>query len=103
VTTKAVSTALRIEDDTPDGVRVSGVLTFANAAVALEGISTAVARDGRHVLDLGGITRSDSAGLACVLAVLARSAERGRKLAVRNIPEGMHLLASVCEVEELMA
>ena len=96
------STPLQVDDSTPDGVRVSGALTFANAAEALEALSAAVARGGRHTLDLAGVTRSDSAGLACVLAVLAKAAEQGRKLTVRNIPEGMHLLASVCEVESLM-
>jgi phospholipid transport system transporter-binding protein len=94
---------VQVDDLAPDTVRVSGVLTFANAAKALDAITAAVARDGRQVIDLSGVTRSDSAGLACVLAVLAGAAEKGRALAVRNIPEGMHLLASVCEVEDLLA
>lgn len=94
---------VRVDDGSPGSVRVSGELTFGTAAAALKAIDTAVARDGRSELDLSGVTRSDSAGLACVLAVLAQSAERGRKLKVSNMPEGMHLLASVCEVEGLMA
>jgi phospholipid transport system transporter-binding protein len=96
------TTPLQVDDSAPESVRVSGALTFANAAVALDALTAAVARDGRHTLDLAGVTRTDSAGLACVLAVLAKAAEQGRKLTVRNIPEGMHLLASVCEVEGLM-
>lgn len=94
---------LQIDDGAPDSVRVSGALTFANAASALDRLNAAVARNGRHTLDLAGVTRADSAGLACVLAVLAGAAQRGRKLSVRNMPEAMHLLASVCEVEGLMA
>ncbi|RAO76843.1 STAS domain-containing protein [Dyella jiangningensis] len=94
---------MQVDDITPDTVRVSGVLIFANAAKALDVMAAAVAREGRRVLDLSGVTRSDSAGLACVLAVLSEAAERGRPLTVRNMPEGMHLLASVCEVEGLMA
>ncbi|QNJ99985.1 STAS domain-containing protein [Dyella telluris] len=94
---------VRIDEATPGSVRVSGELTFGNAAAALTAIDAAVSRDGRSVLDLSGVTRSDSAGLACVLAVLAQSAGRGRKLSVSHVPEGMHLLASVCEVEGLMA
>lgn len=99
----AASASLRVEDAAPDAVKVSGELVFANAAAALDSISAAVARDGRAVLDLDGVTRSDSAGLACVLAVVARSAEQGRALQVRHIPEGMQLLARVCEVEGLLA
>lgn len=92
----------RIENDAAGSVRVAGELTFGNAAVALESIGSALARDGHDTLDLAGVTRSDSAGLACVLAVVAQAAERGRKLRVNNMPEGMHLLAQVCEVEDLM-
>lgn len=98
----AVSVPVQVDESTPGRLRVSGALTFANAAAALDTLNTAVARDGRHTLDLAGVTRADSAGLACVLAVLARSAQQGRKLSVRNMPEGMHLLAGVCEVEGLM-
>jgi len=97
------TTPPQVDDSVAGSVRVSGTMTFANAAAALEVINGAVARDGRNTLDLSGVTHSDSAGLACVLAVLAQAAERGRRLSVRNMPEGMHLLASVCEVEELMA
>lgn len=97
------SAPVQVDDLAPDAVRVSGVLTFANAAKALGAITAAVARGSRRVLDLSGVTHSDSAGLACVLAVLADAAEQGRSLTVRNIPEGMHLLASVCEVEGLLA
>lgn len=99
----AVAANVRIDEATPGSVRVAGELTFGNAAASLAMIGAAVARDGRSVLDLSGVTRSDSAGLACVLAVLAQSAERGRRLSVRHVPEGMHLLASVCEVEGLLA
>ncbi|WP_243038930.1 STAS domain-containing protein [Dyella sedimenti] len=90
-----------LDEGTPGSVRVSGELTFANAAAALAAIGASVAR-GRGTLDLSGVTRSDSAGLACVLAVLAEAAGRGHKLNVRHLPEGMRLLASVCEVEGLL-
>ena len=93
----------RIEGGVSGSVRVSGELTFGNAAAALEAMNSAISRDGRGTLDLSGVTRSDSAGLACVLAVLAQAAERGQQLSVRNMPGGMHLLASVCEVENLMS
>lgn len=99
----AVPAPVRVDDGVSGSVCVSGVLTFANAASALDTLTAAVERDDRHTLDLAGVTRTDSAGLACVLAVLAGAAQRGRKLSVRNMPEGMHLLASVCEVEGLMA
>ena len=81
----------------PDTVSVSGALTFATAAAALEAIRAAL--PGRQVLDLAGVERSDSAGLACVLAVLAPN---GGKVRVTHIPQGMQQLAKVCEVDHLL-
>ena len=81
----------------PDTVSVSGALTFATAAAALEAIRAAL--PGRQVLDLAGVERSDSAGLACVLAVLAPN---GSKIRVTHIPQGMQQLAKVCEVDHLL-
>ena len=43
----AASLPPRIDEGTPGSVRVSGELTFGNAAIALEAINAAVARDGR--------------------------------------------------------
>ncbi|WP_049622482.1 STAS domain-containing protein [Frateuria defendens] len=81
---------------------VGGELTFATAAAALQAILDALAAQppvGR--LDLGGVVRSDSAGLACVLAAQAQSARQGRALTLDNVPAGMRALAQVCEVDEL--
>jgi phospholipid transport system transporter-binding protein len=54
-------------------------------------------------LDLTGVHQSDSAGLACVLAVTAEADRSGRTLQVVQIPAGMRVLAQVCEVEPLIA
>ena len=93
--------AFQLTRAAPDAVQVSGALTFATAAQALSAINAAAAEGCRQV-DLAGVSQSDSAGLACVLAVLAHAAEGGRPLALRNVPEGMRVLASVCEVDQLL-
>lgn len=80
---------------------VRGRLTFETAAVALAAINAALALARIERLDLIGIEHSDSAGLACVLAVQAHAARMGRPLAVRNMPPNMHALARVCEVDGL--
>ena len=95
--------AFQLQRTAPGTLGVDGVLSFATAAAALAAINAALAGEPVARLDLSGVRHSDSAGLACVLAVLADAAEQGRSLTVRNIPEGMHLLASVCEVEGLLA
>lgn len=86
-----------------DGVlAVRGTLSFDTAHAALLALRERVAAGGARVLDLGGVSRSDSAGLACVLAVLADARRQGRALAVRHLPDGMRALASVCAVEPML-
>ena len=92
--------AFQVTRAAPDAVQVSGALTFATAAQALAAINAAASSEGCRQLDLAGVGQSDSAGLACVLAVLAEASERGRPLKLRNVPEGMRVLATVCEVEQ---
>lgn len=87
----------------PDALRVSGALTFATAAQALSAMTAAIASEGCRQIDLAGVSQSDSAGLACVLAVLADASGRGRSVVMRNVPEGMRILAKVCEVDNLLA
>ncbi|MFC4765336.1 STAS domain-containing protein [Dyella koreensis] len=101
--TTAPSASFQLNAAAPDTLSVSGALTFATAANALSAITAAVAGNGHTQLDLAGVQHSDSAGLACVLAVLSKAVEQGRRLHVRNVPEGMRVLAQVCEVDSLLA
>jgi phospholipid transport system transporter-binding protein len=92
----------RVAADVPDTVSVSGALNFATAASALAAMRDAFAKSDRHTLDLSEVTTCDSAGLACVLAALSAADQDGRRVAVRNAPEGMQALARVCGVESLL-
>lgn len=82
---------------------VSGELTFDTAHAALLALRGSFRDSGIGTLDLAGVDRSDSAGLACVLAVLAGCRNDGRSLVVQNVPDGMRMLARVCEAEPLLA
>jgi phospholipid transport system transporter-binding protein len=98
-----VSTAgFQLHRQTPGTLGVGGVLSFDTAAAALEAIGKALAAEPVARLDLAGLERADSAGLACVLAVQAEARRLGRPLAVVNMPEGLRALAQVCEVEALV-
>src|SRR5574337_416919 len=66
---------------------------------ALQTIRTALVAGGAKELDLAGVSRSDSAGLACVLAAVA---DAGRPVRVVGMPAGMLALAQVCEVDRLL-
>lgn len=81
---------------------LSGALTFATAARAFAEGGRALASGVQTRLDLAGVTRADSAGLACVLALAANASRAGRRLAVVHWPEGLRALATVCDVETLL-
>lgn len=91
-------------DARADGtLAVRGVLTFDTAKGAWKELLARLADAPAKVLDLSAVERSDSAGLACVLAVLADAGRRGQQLQVSGLPAGMRRLAQVCEVEALLA
>lgn len=85
-----------------DTLAVSGSLTFATAARALAEGNRMLASGARTRLDLSGLTRADSAGLACVLALAATASRAGCRLGVVNWPEGLHALAEVCDATGLL-
>nr|WP_063574287.1 STAS domain-containing protein [Luteibacter rhizovicinus] len=86
----------------PGTLGVSGALTFATAAGALETARAELDRSGQTTLDLSGVTHADSAGLATLLALLAHARTRGKTLVVTHTPEGLQALARVSGVENLL-
>lgn len=93
----------RLDSAAPGVLGVHGELSFDTAAAAWQAIESALAGDGAvNRLDLADVHRSDSAGLACVLAVIAETTRRGRALQAVHVPAGMQALAQVCEVDSLM-
>jgi phospholipid transport system transporter-binding protein len=100
VETDAGTIALATPDR--DTLALSGALTFATAARAFaEGIR-ALEAGAQTRLDLSGLSRADSAGLACVLGLAAAASRAGRRLGVVNWPAGLRALAAVCGVESLL-
>ncbi len=86
----------------PDTLALSGVLNFDTAGAAWHALRAALDEGAPARLDLTGVQQSDSAGLSCVIAMLAESARRGRALHAVHIPGGMLALARVCEVDRLL-
>ncbi|HEV2541077.1 MAG TPA: STAS domain-containing protein [Frateuria sp.] len=95
--------AFRLDRATPGTLGIAGVLSFDTAAAALADIMAVLAAGPIARLDLAGVERSDSAGLACILAAKAQAQRLGRPLDVVNMPAGMRALAQVCEVDALVA
>jgi phospholipid transport system transporter-binding protein len=99
----SLSQSARSHSADPDTLALSGALTFANAAQVFEQTDRALQSGTQTRLDLSAVTRADSAGLACVLALLARASRSGRPLRVSNIPESLRALAEVCDARDLLA
>lgn len=95
--------SFRLDSSAPDTVMVSGTLSFVTAAAALAALNTALGQGARRQLDLAAVQSCDSAGLACVLAVLADAAGQGRSVRVLNAPAGMRALAQVSGVASMLA
>ncbi|HEX7324666.1 MAG TPA: STAS domain-containing protein [Rhodanobacteraceae bacterium] len=94
--------AVSVAEPDRDTLALSGVLTFATARRALAAGSRALDAGAQTRLDLAGITRADSAGLACVLALAAVAAHAGRVLHVVHWPDGLRALAAVCDAVVLL-
>jgi len=92
----------RLDTGTPATLAVTGELSFDTATAALQAIQSALSDARIERLDLARVTRSDSAGLACVLAAVAAASQRGHALEVESMPAGMRALAQVCEVDRLI-
>ena len=98
-----MSPAFQFDHSTPGTLGLIGVLSFDTAAAALHAIQAELTRDAPTQLDLAGVTHSDSAGLACILAVVADADRRGHAVGLANMSAAMQALARVCEVDRLIA
>jgi phospholipid transport system transporter-binding protein len=94
---------LRLEQGTAGALAVHGALDFASAGQALPDLRAAIAAGSVHTLDLSGVTHGDSAGLACLLVVMADAARAGQSLQLQGLPQDLAVLAQVCGVGKLLA
>jgi phospholipid transport system transporter-binding protein len=80
----------------------AGALTFADAATVFEA-ARVLPLPAAGVIDLSGITHADSSALAVMLALKRRAADEGTHVAFAAIPQGLHALAHVYGIEEMLA
>jgi len=90
--------SLVLQTIAPDRIALSGALSFGDAAQALTQLRAALQGRPGVSVDLSGVQRADSAGLAVLLA-LAGDARRNRQaLRFESAPEGLRALAQLCLV-----
>ena len=91
-----------LESDTMGTLRVSGAISFANAARALAQTPHAPRAGAALDIDLASLENADSATLAVLIAWAAAVKTRGAELHYRRAPQGLRNLARLCDVEGLL-
>jgi len=91
---------------TPDRLDIRGALTFVTARRAYDAGLRALRKNGapnaRLLIDLSGVTESDSAGLAVLIEWLAVGTRAGRDVRFANLPEGIRAVAEIGGVADLL-
>lgn len=91
-----------LESDTLGTLRVSGAISFANAARALRQAPQLTRAGATLEIDLAALENSDSATLAVLIAWAAAAKSTGAALRYRRAPQGLRNLARLCDVEGLL-
>ncbi|MDA3913931.1 STAS domain-containing protein [Oleiagrimonas sp.] len=94
--------AFSLEHSAPDTLAVSGALDFDTAEAVLSQAGERLQDKRIRVLDLAGVNSADSAGLACVLALMAESRDRDQQLELSAVPKGLALLSRVSGTDALL-
>jgi len=85
-----------------DRSRVTGSLHFTTVSALLPRGVEAIDNNQAAVIDLAGVTGSDSSGLALLIEWLSVAKRASRSLRYENIPSQLQQLARLSEVEELL-
>jgi phospholipid transport system transporter-binding protein len=85
-----------------DRARVSGLLEFSTVSALLQLGTDAIDGGRAAVIDLAGVTASDSSGLALLIEWLSVAKNARRTLRYENVPSQLQQLARLSEVEELL-
>ncbi|MET0089206.1 MAG: STAS domain-containing protein [Candidatus Thiodiazotropha sp.] len=81
--------------------QVQGAMTFGTTRGLLQQSKSLFGQQPEVEVDLSGVTRADSAGLALILEWMAEAAERDATLVLKGMPEPLQAVARLCQIEEL--
>ncbi len=86
-----------------DRSRLAGTLHFDTVSALLAPGAEAISNGRAAVIDLSGVSESDSSGLALLIEWLSVAREARRELRYENVPEQIQELARLSDVEGLLA
>jgi phospholipid transport system transporter-binding protein len=93
-------TTLELKDGNVWAVR--GDLDMQSVPEVLGQAGKIMEADSEQVLDLGEVSRIDTAGLACLIELLRDARENDLSLRFQNIPARMRAVARVCGLEGIL-
>ena len=93
---------VQIELPAPGHCQIRGELVFGNVPDLEDALDPHL--DGLETLtiDLSGVTRADSAGMALMVEWWRRARRAGTTLSLRNTPEQMRNIARVSSLEQIL-
>ena len=89
-------------DEGDDRFAVRGAMSFATANALLRKSESLFARHESLVIDLSGVNKSDSAGLALIVEWKSQASSRNAAISIEGVPETMVAIAKTSEVEDLL-
>lgn len=99
---KAAPGQVEFEDRGGGRFAILGDLSFQTAVSALEASKPLFADHSTIELDLAGVQRADSAGLALMLEWVNWARNSAREVKFRNIPAQIISIAQISEVEDML-
>jgi phospholipid transport system transporter-binding protein len=94
---------VRLEDNGGGNWKLTGELGFATVAGLLKNTNSVISGDTDTRVDLSGVTRADSAGLALLVEWLRVAERNGGSITFLNMPAQMHSIARVCGLEAILS
>jgi phospholipid transport system transporter-binding protein len=92
----------RIEEAGNGSWLLAGDLSFTTVPALRGGLDLKSADHPRISIDLAGVTRSDSAGLALLIEWLRESERLGKAITFLNMPAQMQSIARVCGLDGIL-
>lgn len=92
----------RIEETGYGSWMLTGDLSFSTVPDLMKGMDMQSADRDRISIDLAGVTRSDSAGLALLVEWLRESERLGKSITFLNMPAQMQSIARICGLGEIL-
>ncbi len=81
---------------------LKGEMSFNTAEQILRDSEKVFQRQTKISIDLAGVTRTDSAGLALLLEWIGRAGRSGSEISFIAVPEKLRAIAETAEVQQLL-